>query len=238
MDEKIKAVLFDLDGTLLPMDQDEFTKGYFKLLVKKLAPYGYEAENLINAIWHGTGAMVKNNGEKTNEQVFWEDFLKTYGKEKAERDKSLFEEFYDIDFKSARHTCGYTPLARKAIDLLKGKDKRIILATNPIFPKTATKTRVEWAGLSLSDFEFYTTYENIGFSKPNPDYYGEILRRTGLKPEECLMVGNDVGEDMVAENLGIDVFLLTDCIINKSNKDINTYKHGNFNTLIEYLKTI
>ena len=29
----VKAVLFDLDGTLLPMDQDEFTKGYFKLLV-------------------------------------------------------------------------------------------------------------------------------------------------------------------------------------------------------------
>ena len=30
---KLKAVLFDLDVTLLPMDQNAFTKGYFKLLL-------------------------------------------------------------------------------------------------------------------------------------------------------------------------------------------------------------
>ena len=33
----IKAVLFDLDGTLLPMDQDIFVKSYFGLLAKKLS---------------------------------------------------------------------------------------------------------------------------------------------------------------------------------------------------------
>lgn len=38
----IKVALFDLDGTLLPMDQDAFTRGYFNLLAKKLAPHGYE----------------------------------------------------------------------------------------------------------------------------------------------------------------------------------------------------
>ena len=54
----IKAILFDLDGTLLPMDQDEFTKGYFKLLAAKLAPYGYEPKTLIDTVWAGTAAMV------------------------------------------------------------------------------------------------------------------------------------------------------------------------------------
>ena len=34
----ITTVLFDLDGTLLPMDQEEFTKGYLNLLVQKFAP--------------------------------------------------------------------------------------------------------------------------------------------------------------------------------------------------------
>lgn len=236
--ENIKAVLFDLDGTLLPMDQDKFTNGYFKLLIRKLVPYGYEPESLINSIWHGTKAMVKNDGSKTNEEAFWEDFSSIYGKEKADSHKALFEEFYDIDFKSAKDTCGYTPLAKAAVNLLKEKNKRVILATNPIFPKTATKTRTEWAGLSLRDFELYTTYENMSFCKPNPDYYREILRLAKLKPQECLMVGNDIDEDMMAKNLGINVFLLTDCMINKSNKDISVYKHGNFNELIEYLKTI
>ncbi|MBO4693021.1 MAG: HAD family hydrolase [Clostridia bacterium] len=238
MKNVITTVLFDLDGTLLPMDQDEFTKGYFKYLIKKLAPHGYEPDSLINAIWHGTGAMVKNRGEKTNEQAFWEDFAVIYGADRAERDRPLFEEFYDVDFKAARQTCGYTPMAREAVDLLKNKGKRLILATNPIFPLTATKTRTEWAGLDLSDFEICTTYENINFCKPNPEYYLEILRRSKLTAEECLMVGNDVSEDMIAETLGIDVFLLTDCMINKSGESIDKYKHGNFSQLLEYLKAI
>ena len=85
----IKAILFDLDGTLLPMDQDEFTKGYFKLLAAKLAPYGYEPKTLIDTVWAGTAAMVKNTGAQTNEAAFWERFSRTYGAEKTERGKRL-----------------------------------------------------------------------------------------------------------------------------------------------------
>ena len=97
----IKAILFDLDGTLLPMDQDEFTKGYFKLLAAKLAPYGYEPKTLIDTVWAGTAAMVKNTGAQTNEAAFWERFSRTYGAEKTGRDKPLFEEFYADDFQRA-----------------------------------------------------------------------------------------------------------------------------------------
>ena len=66
-----RAYLFDLDGTLLPMDQDEFTKAYFDGLSKNLAPYGYEPKRLVGGVRHGTKAMVKNDGTQTNEQVFW-----------------------------------------------------------------------------------------------------------------------------------------------------------------------
>ena len=40
--QKLTTILFDLDGTLLPMDNDAFTRGYFKLLAARLAPLGYE----------------------------------------------------------------------------------------------------------------------------------------------------------------------------------------------------
>ena len=40
----IKMILFDLDGTLLPMDQNHFVKTYFGALAKKLAPLGYDPE--------------------------------------------------------------------------------------------------------------------------------------------------------------------------------------------------
>ena len=64
---RITTVLFDLDGTLLPMDQDLFVKSYFGKLAEKLAPYGYEPKTLMKAIWAGTGAMVQNDGSKKNE---------------------------------------------------------------------------------------------------------------------------------------------------------------------------
>ena len=70
----IKNILFDLDGTLLPMDMEKFTQGYFKRLVAKAAPRGYEPEKLIKSVWAGTAAMVKNNGGITNEEAFWNKF--------------------------------------------------------------------------------------------------------------------------------------------------------------------
>lgn len=68
-----------MDGTLLPMDQDNFTKGYFRELVRKFAPYGYEPEQFTKTVWDGTAAMVKNDGSQWNEQAFWKVFSAVYG---------------------------------------------------------------------------------------------------------------------------------------------------------------
>ena len=227
--------MFDLDGTLLPMDQDAFTEGYFKYLIKKAAPRGYDPKTLISAIWHGTGAMVRNDGTRSNEDAFWEDFTSFFG-EQALEDKPLFEEFYAVEFQQAQQLCGYDPLAAEAVKTVREAGARAILETNPIFPAVATQSRIRWAGLSPDDFELYTTYENIGVSKPNPAYYTEILRRTGLAAQECIMVGNDVEEDMIARTLGFEVFLLTDCLINRGGSDIDQYPHGGFEELIGFLK--
>ena len=74
-----KWILFDLDGTLLPMDQEVFTKAYFKGLAGKLMPYGYDADTLVKTIWSGTAAMIKNDGSRTNEEAFWEVFYSVFG---------------------------------------------------------------------------------------------------------------------------------------------------------------
>lgn len=230
----IKVVLFDLDGTLLPMDQEKFTEAYFKGLVKKLAPLGYEKEQLIKGIWTGMAAMVKNNGEKKNEAVFWEAFVSIYG-EKVLNDLDYFNEFYYNEFQDAQPSCGFNPQASKAVRQIREAGMRIALATNPIFPAQATKSRIRWAGLEPEEFELYTTYENSRFCKPNPKYYIDIVNQLGVEPEDCLMVGNDVVEDMVAQTLGMKVFLLTDCIINKNNDDISVYPNGSFQELLQYV---
>lgn len=234
---KITTVLFDLDGTLLPMDQEIFTKAYFGGIAKKLVPYGYDKDELFNAIWAGTRAMVKNTGKHNNEAVFWNAFSDLLG-EQAKKDIYLLDEFYANDFRYVQASCGFSPKAREVINRVKEKNLRVALATNPLFPATATEQRIGWAGLDPSDFEFFTTYENSYHCKPNPQYYVDVMNALGVTAEECLMVGNDVDEDMIARELGAKVFLLTDCLINKSGKDVSQYPNGSFDDLIEFINML
>lgn len=234
----IKNVLFDLDGTLLPMDMDEFTNGYFKSLVKKAMSSSdrYSPDELIKTIWGGVKAMVMNKGEKCNEDAFWEYFASVYG-EDALADRKIFDDFYANDFICAKDFTGYNAEAKQAVEEIKREGYKVVLATNPIFPETATRQRVEWTGMDVSDFEAFTTYENCRYCKPNPEYYTELLASLDMKPEESLMVGNDVEEDMEAGlKAGMQVFLITDCMINKKNLDIDKYPHGTFKDLLSYLK--
>lgn len=234
---KIKAVFFDLDGTLLPMDQDDFIKAYLGELVDLLAPRGYEPQAVANALWSSTRDMMKNDGRLTNEQVFWNSFCSALG-EKILEERRLIDGFYAEGFQRVKRVCGYTPLSRQIIDRLREASIPVVLATSPLFPEIATYSRIRWAGLEPSDFDYITTYENSSFCKPNPDYYSDLLGKLGLSPSECLMVGNDVADDMVAGDVGIRLFLLTDCLVNRKNADISAYRTGGFAELIDYIEEI
>ena len=235
--KKIKAVLFDLDGTLLPMDMDKFIADYMKRLCAFLAPRGYEPAHVAEAMWHGIGAMVKNDGARTNEDAFWEVFTKRFG-EKAINEKEALVDFYRTEFPKIQSSCGYTPKAKEAVDAIKALGYRVILATNPLFPAMATEHRIHWAGFDASEFEFFTAYEYSRHCKPNLDYYRDVLAKAGLEGEDCLMVGNDAEEDMIAEKLGMRVFLLTDCLLNKKNLDVAEYPQGGFDELIDFVSNL
>lgn len=232
---RIVFILFDLDGTLLPMDQEKFTKAYFSGLTEYFAPLGYEPKALLDGVLQGTVAMVKNDGGRTNEEVFWDTFAGRFG-ERVFADRKEFDKFYETRFDDFRAACGYNPAAGKTVKKLKGAGYTVVLATNPVFPMTAQKKRLHWAGADESDFALITSYENSRACKPNVRYYEEILQKLGASASDCIMVGNDVTEDMVAEKLGIKVFLLTDCLINRENKDISVYPHGGFGQLGEFLE--
>ena len=121
---------------------------------------------------------------------------------------------------------------------IKAKGFRVAVTTSPYFPRIATESRLRWCGLEPSEFEHYSTFEDYNYCKPNPRYYEQFLKRIGCSAEECLMVGNDVEEDMIAEKLGMKVFLITDCLINKKQKDISVYQKGSFPELLRYIDTL
>lgn len=234
---KFKAILFDLDGTLLPMDNDVFTKGYFNELAKKLSPIGLEPDKLISAVWTGTKAMMKNDGKKRNCEVFWDTFGAVTGKDIVPF-KEASDLFYTVDFAAAKVYTGENPLAVEAVNLAHSGGRTVVCASNPLFPLDGHQMRMSWVGLDKSNFDLITSYESDSFCKPNPEYYKSICERIGVEPQDCLHIGNDEREDMyAASSVGINCFLVTDNIIPCAEHPWNGDK-GTFAELVEYLKSI
>ena len=230
----IKNILFDLDGTLLPMDQDEFTKVYMKTICSHMIQHGFEPHELASAIWTGFKKMVVNNSDKTNEDVFWGSFAESFGSDVINK-KPLFDAFYLNEFNSISTVCGKSEKAADTINLLKNRGYNLILATIPAFPLTAIENRLNWAGINPNDFSYITSYENSTRCKPNYLYYTEIAEKNGLDPAECLMVGNNADEDMSAEKAGMKCFLMPEFLLNPDNKDISAYPQGSFDDLLNFL---
>jgi HAD superfamily hydrolase (TIGR01549 family) len=241
----MNTVLFDLDGTLLPMDMKEFTDTYLLLLSNRLESVGYDAKKMIAALWVGVKAVTENDGLITNEECFWKAFGnfmtdgngKMESKVKRKIEKEILK-FYKEDFGVARYITHPTEIVAECIDILKDKGYQLVVATNPIFPEIATIERIHWAGVSEDDFTLITTYENSCYAKPNIEYYKFILKMLDKDPEDCLMVGNDVHEDMCARNIGIDVFLIEGNVINEFHEDTFDLKKGNWNLFKEYISNL
>jgi len=232
-----KAILFDLDGTLVPMDMDVFTKAYMKAISAKFVSMGVPLDAFLDTLWKGVGAMMRNDGKEKNSVVFWERFKEAFG-----GDVKVYERetnpFYENEFDELEALTSPNPLARKAVELAAENGRRVVLATNPIFPHNAQLTRMSWVGLLESDFDFITDYESDSFCKPNPKYYLSICERLGVSPDECLMVGNDESDDMKgASAAGLDCFLVTDCLL--PCKDFEWQgERGSFENLIKKLESL
>lgn len=230
-----RHILFDLDGTLLPMDQDEFVKLYMPLLAKRFVKQGIEPENLIKLIWKGVSAMVMNDGTYTNEEAFWKSFESLSGVSREQVEEETLD-FYENEFNEAIQATQPTKVSGKIINLLKEKGVKAYLTTNPIFPRCATMNRIRWAELDAEDFEVITTYEDYHYSKPNPLYFQEVMDQFHLDPKECLMVGNDVEEDLAIRKLGVKTYLVTNTMENKKNLPIDSDYVGTLEELYEFLE--
>ncbi len=219
-----KAVIFDLDGTLLPMNEDEFVKAYFGLLYKKAMPFGYEKQQFINTVMKGTHLMRNNKGTATNEEVFWQFFAQTFGEDRL-KDKAIFDEFYLNDFAQTKIACGFNPMSKGLVDFCRQNFKYVILASNPVFPKEAMQWRAKFAGIEPEIFDYISDYSNSTCCKPNPNFLQDILDKFRLSPNEVIYIGNNEVEDgAMGGALGIETLMVGDQII-KDESGKNSFTH-------------
>ncbi|MBQ8193835.1 MAG: HAD family hydrolase [Oscillospiraceae bacterium] len=232
----ITTVMFDMDGTLIPFQQDDFIKVYFGELCKKLAPLGYEPKHTVDSIWAGTKAMIKNDGSRLNSELFWEVFRSM--NEGLPDAKELCDEFYTNEFNRAKCIVKYQVDRKPLITKLREKGLKIVLATNPLFPSDGMNTRLSWVGLSPDDFDLVTHYDNCTYCKPFPGYFTEIAEKLGVKPEECVMIGNSVQDDMAAVKAGLKVFLVPEFLENPQDADHSALPQGTLDEAVEYVLSL
>jgi len=230
----IDTILFDLDGTLLPLDMEKFTEIYFNemgCMFKDMI----EPRLLAKYIWDATGAMVSSTEYKTNEEVFMDRFSELVEGDITEYQQQ-FDNFYDTLFHKTREAVQSNELIKEIISALKAKNYKLVIATNPLFPRKAILHRIEWAGLDLKDFSYITSYENNHYCKPQLHFYSEVLDIVGKKPEQCMMVGNDVQEDLIAQKLGIKTFFVKNHMIHRTGEKVESTYEGNYEDLYNFVK--
>lgn len=232
----ITTVMFDMDGTLIPFDQDEFIKLYFGGLCRKVAPLGYDPDNTVKAVWAGTKAMIKNDGSKLNSEVFWEVFNAM--NEGLPDARHLCDEFYTNEFRAVESVVQYKVDRKPLIQKLRDKGLKIVLATNPLFPADGMATRLSWVGLTPEDFDLVTHYDNSTYCKPFPGYFREVMGKLGVQPEECIMIGNSVQDDMAAVNAGLRVFLVPEYLENPQGADCSALPQGTLEEAVEHVLTL
>jgi FMN phosphatase YigB (HAD superfamily) len=203
---KLKAVLFDLDNTLIYFDEHEFFRQY----IKKLAPVFSDIwpfEKFYKRLIESVQALLHNDGSKTNAERFMEHFSKG-AEDKAEDLWGRFLQFYLTEFDQFRNLVHVPDGNPDVFQKLKSEDVKLVVASNPVWPLSVQEKRLTWAGLGGFDFDLITHIENTTHCKPNIEYYQEICRLLSVEPESCLMVGNDIINDMVVAKIGMKTYLV------------------------------
>ncbi len=235
--KQYKALLIDLDGTLLDIDLDSFMFDYVDALSQRFAGY-LDRDDFVRHLFASTRVTVENTDPSMkNEVVFYEEFCRRIGYS-HDQIRPLIDDFYRREF--ARLSCWGRehPYSGAVIAAAKRKNLALILATNPIFPAAATLQRLAWAGLSANDFQLITTMENMHFCKPKKEYYLEIADRIGFNPHQCLMAGNDTLEDLIASETGMETFLVEDFILQRGNAEPSCNYRGNLSELAAFVEEL
>ncbi len=205
-----RAVLFDLDDTLLGNSMSTFIPAYFEALTR-WASGRVEPRRLVGALLAATAAMDANDGAgPTNEDAFAAVFYPMVGIDREELEP-VFERFYEEAFPALRALTRPLPEAPRLVGAALEAGLQVAVATNPLFPLTAIEQRLEWGGVGPGAFRYdvVTSYETCHATKPRAAYYREILGRLGREPGECLMVGDSWELDIApAVALGMAAYLV------------------------------
>lgn len=207
----IKAILFDLDDTLLINPTEGFVIEYLRLADKYFAQrweYPHIARILLSTM---RLLKTRDTFTQTNYDVLVNAISEQTGREKTSVTMA-FEDFLSSYYPSLQACTQALPQAAEIVENLRSRDYAIIIATNPIYPALAIQQRLAWAALPDTPgyYAFVSHAQNMHFIKPSSAYYAEIIARVGVEPDEAIMVGDSWDNDIApARRLGLHTYQVT-----------------------------
>lgn len=229
-----RAVFFDLDGTLLPMELDGFMRSYFQSLGSYVAHFGVSGDCFMAGMKAGIKAMAAHDGDRLNADAFWGGYFTHIDPEMCDW-KTELDGYYEHEFGKLGAQVKPNPSAARAVETLAAKGYPLVLATMPMFPQRAVEWRLEWAGVDPAYFSRLTTFVNSTSVKPKLSYYAENLAAAGVVGSDVLMVGNNTKEDLAIRKLGADAYLVTDLLIDPVGFDITGVEHGSLDSFAAWV---
>ena len=206
---RLTTILFDLDDTLLYTKMAHFLPAYFKALGEAFIDIATE-NVLTQQIKYAVDKMAMNQHPgKMLRDIFAENFYKPLATTKEDC-MEMLSHFYQVEYPKLKQITNQKPEAVELVKWCQSQGMTMAIATNPVFPDAATRQRIDWAGLDIDDFAFYSSYENFHFTKPNLAYYAEVLGHLGWPDGPIVMVGDNITHDLIPiETMGYPAFWLS-----------------------------
>ena len=247
--DNVSTLLFDLDNTLVFMDENQFVMAYATNAASYFSDVFPDPKVFVHHLLAGTRYMVSTKNTKTNIEKFFDYFLPQCNQLSKEVVYKRFLDFYTTDFDNVQSIVKTNAIVPKIFDMVLEKFQ-VVIATNPLFPEIATLKRIRWAGLGdyVNKIELITHGEDFSTSKPDIAYYQEILDKIDKKPADCLIIGNDLYNDGSGSRLGMKFFHVinkvedSDFLSKETRKDlqkedITVTASGTLEEFYELLKT-
>lgn len=219
------------------MELDEFLGRYFDGIRAFAARAGFDARAFSAGFSAGVAAMTGHDGSIANDEAFWGAFCASAGGERAGWEPT-FLRYYETEFVSIGDAVEADPAAARAVRALREKGYPLVLATMPLFPLVAVEKRLVWAGVDPLAFARITRYDNSRAAKPSAAYYAENLAACGLSGADVLMVGNNAVEDLAFRNLGAEVYLATDYLMNPTGADVSDVAQGTLAAFADWVEEL
>lgn len=180
----IKAIIFDFDGTISNRQMNAYTifDDYVKDIFKDMTKMEYEAmlQDFLTDDCNGTINCKFRLAPFINK-------YKDYLPENFEDDFIAF--YYEYMWKY----CVLKPETRDVLTKLKGKYKMAILSNGQ---SKSQHDKIDYMNIN-EFFDEIVVSGDIGINKPNKEIFEIMADRLGVKPEECMFVGDVFSSDIL-----------------------------------------